>query len=72
MSMKVLGEEHQDTLLVMNALDATYRDMKRLDDAQCLHERATAVRKKFLGEGHPDTLWSMTSLASTMWDQMPR
>jgi tetratricopeptide (TPR) repeat protein len=63
---RVLGPEHPDTLLAMNNLAETRRDLGDLDGARQLHEQALASCRQVLGEDHPNTLTSMSNLALTL------
>ncbi len=65
---RALGEEHPDTLMSMNNLAETLRDLGDTSRARELHETALAVRRRVLGEEHPDTLNSMSNLAALLWD----
>jgi tetratricopeptide (TPR) repeat protein len=58
-----LGPDHPDTLMSMNNLAGTYRDLGRFADALKLHEETLALQKAKLGPDHPDTLFSMHNVA---------
>ena len=62
-----LGEEHPDTLTVMNNLAETLRQAGDLPGARALEEKTLEIRRRVLGEEHPDTLTSMNNLAGTLW-----
>jgi tetratricopeptide (TPR) repeat protein len=62
---RVLGDDHPDTLTVMNNVAATRRALGDLHGAHDLHEQTLTARRRVLGEDHPDTLASMNNLAST-------
>jgi Tetratricopeptide repeat len=67
--MRVLGEEHPDTLASMANLASTYRNQGRWTEAEELEVQVMRTRKRVLGEEHPSTLTSMANLASTFWKQ---
>lgn len=58
-----LGQEHPDTLTLMNNLAGAYCALGQLDKALALHEQTLALSRAILGEEHPDTLTSMNNLA---------
>ncbi|MCP4658439.1 MAG: tetratricopeptide repeat protein [bacterium] len=60
------GEEHPETLTVMNNLAETLRAQGELAAARQLHEQVLAVRRRVLGPEHPHTLNSMKNLAQTL------
>jgi putative hemolysin len=64
-SLRVLGEEHSDTLTSMANLASTYWNQGRWKEAEELQAKATETCKRVLGEEHPSTLTSMANLAST-------
>jgi len=64
-----LGEEHPDTLTVMNNLAGTLRAQGDLLGARTLQEKVRDIRHRVLGEEHPDTLTAMNNLAHTLWTQ---
>ncbi|RSL64168.1 hypothetical protein CEP51_013189 [Fusarium floridanum] len=64
-TLKVLGEEHPDTLTSMANLASTFRNQGRWKEAEELEVGVMETRKRVLGEEHPDTLTSMVNLAST-------
>lgn len=64
--VRVLGEEHIDTLVGKSHLASMLRQMHRLAEAQFLEECVTETRLRLLGEDHPDTLSSQASLAATL------
>ncbi|CAF9922484.1 MAG: hypothetical protein ALECFALPRED_002096 [Alectoria fallacina] len=84
-SLRVLGQEHPDTLSSMASLASTYRNQgrwneaeklevqvmetRRWNEAEKLEVQVIKTRKRVLGQEHPDTLSSMTSLASTYRNQ---
>ncbi|TKW55178.1 Kinesin light chain [Colletotrichum tanaceti] len=72
-SLKLLneihGEEHPDTLSIMNNLALTYRERGRYKEAEELGIQVLETRIRVLGDEHPDTLISMNNLASTYLNQ---
>jgi tetratricopeptide (TPR) repeat protein len=68
-SLRVLGQEHPDTLASMNNLASTYWNQGRLKEAEELEVQVMETRKRVLGQEHPSTLTSMANLASTYWNQ---
>ncbi|KAF2709646.1 putative kinesin, partial [Pleomassaria siparia CBS 279.74] len=63
--LRVLGQEHEDTLCSMSLAGSTYKLRDRWDAAEKLEVQVMETRKKKLGENHPSTLTSMANLAST-------
>jgi tetratricopeptide (TPR) repeat protein len=61
---RMLGDEHPDTLHLMNDLAATRGKLGEFQGAHQLFEQALAGRRRVLGDDHPDTLWSMNNLAT--------
>jgi TIR domain-containing protein/tetratricopeptide repeat protein/NB-ARC domain-containing protein len=62
---RVLGDDHPDTLRLMNNLAALRNALGDLVGARQLHEQALAGRRRVLGDDHPETLNSMNNLAMT-------
>ena len=67
--LRVLGEEHPDTLAVMSNLAGTVFEQGDRAGARKLHEQVLAVRLRVLGEEDPKTLKSMNNLATTLYEQ---
>ena len=65
-NIRVLGEEHPDTLTSMANLTLTCLDQGCWKQAEELDVRVMETRKRVLGEEHPDT---MANLVSTYRDQ---
>lgn len=63
------GEEHPNTLVVLDHLAATIQAQGDLADARKLRESVLAIRRRVLGEQHPATLSSMNDLAATLRTQ---
>ena len=61
-SLRVLGQEHPDTLTSMNNLAFTWRTQGRDNEAWKLMEECFLLRKLKLGADHPDTVSSLTTL----------
>ena len=59
---RVLGEEHPDTLTIMNSLMVTYIGQEQRDEAEELGKLVIEKRRRILGEEHSDTLSTMTNL----------
>ncbi|KAK7177600.1 TPR domain protein (kinesin light chain) [Paraphaeosphaeria sporulosa] len=71
---KVLGQEHEDTVLSMEMVGLVYNLEGQWDAAEELQVQVTETRKSKLGPDHPDTLTSMANLATTYmsegrWEQ---
>jgi len=64
--LRVLGEEHPDTLSSMSSLAEMLRAQGNLEGARDLHEKALDVRSRVLGDQHPDTRESVVNLAATL------
>ena len=62
--IRVLGEDHPDTLTSRNNLAAAYQSAGDLNRAIPLHEQTLTDRTRVLGEDHPDTLASRNNLAA--------
>jgi tetratricopeptide (TPR) repeat protein len=67
--MRVLGEDHPDTLTSMANLASTYRNQGRWRESESLGVQVMETSMSVLGEDHPDTLASMANLASTYRNQ---
>ena len=61
--IRVLGEDHPNTLTILNNLAGAYESAGRLDEAITLYEQVLTDRIRVLGEDHPDTLTSRNNLA---------
>jgi len=62
---RVLGDDHPDTLNVMNNLAVSLENLGDLEGANDLQQRLLTARRRVLGTDHPDTLTSMNNLAVT-------
>ncbi|CAE6539782.1 unnamed protein product [Rhizoctonia solani] len=58
------GEDHEDTLLIMNNLATVYSDLGRHDEAEILQVQLVESSKRVLGEEHESTLTRIADLAS--------
>ncbi|QRW06373.1 kinesin light chain [Ceratobasidium sp. AG-Ba] len=65
---QVLGEEDTNTLLSMNNLALTYRQLGKYRDAVVLQEQLVDIRKRVSGHEHRYILIAMSNLASTYYD----
>lgn len=61
-----LGQNHPDTLTVMNNLAVTLWSLGELAQARRLHEQVLAIRLRVMSEEHPDILSSMSNLAEAL------
>ena len=59
---RLLGDEHPETLALMNNLGVSYTDAGRYAEAESLYERVVSVKKRILGDDHPSTLISIHAL----------
>ena len=62
-SIRVLGEDHPDTLTSRNNLAGAYLSAGRITEAIALFEQVLPDRIRVLGEDHPHTLASRNNLA---------
>ncbi|KAJ7892624.1 hypothetical protein B0H13DRAFT_2276744 [Mycena leptocephala] len=62
---RVLGDDHPDTLSIMNELASTYFQLDNLRKAEELYVEILEKRKRVLSDDHPDTLQTMGNLALT-------
>ena len=62
-SIRILGEDHPDTLTSRNKLAYVYHAAGRLNEAITLYEQVLTDSIRILGEDHPDTLTSRDNLA---------
>jgi tetratricopeptide (TPR) repeat protein len=67
--VRILGDDHPDTLSVMNDLAVPLRDQGKLPEAAAIQTEVLEKRKRVLGDDHPDTLSAMNNLANTLSDQ---
>ncbi|OHW96412.1 TPR domain protein [Colletotrichum incanum] len=62
-SLRLLGEEHPDTLTSMHNLAFTWKDLKQWEDATQLLQDCARRRESVLGVDHPDTVSSAEALS---------
>ncbi|MFT5423598.1 MAG: serine/threonine protein kinase/tetratricopeptide (TPR) repeat protein [Phycisphaerales bacterium] len=62
--IRVLGEEHLDTLDSISSLATLYNHQARYTEAEPLYQKTLEIRIRVLGEEHPSTLSSMNNLAT--------
>jgi len=67
MSEKVLGEEHPDLIVYLDALTRHYRLQQRYTDAMPWAERALAVAEKFYGTQHPYLATALNSFGELLY-----
>lgn len=60
--IRMLGNDHPDTLINMNNLAFTWKSQGRAIEAITLMERCIQLRKQVLGPGHPYTEASLEAL----------
>jgi len=63
---RILGSEHQDTLISMDNLAMTLLAEGDLSGAREKQEQVLEIARRVLGNEHPDTLTSMNNLAMTL------
>jgi tetratricopeptide (TPR) repeat protein len=63
------GEEHPNTLTVMDNLASVYKNKKQWKEAEKLSLQVIRTRKRVQGIRHPETLSSIADLESTYRDQ---
>jgi hypothetical protein len=68
-SLRVLGEEHPDTLTARLSLAGTLHAQGDLAGARQHEEQVLEARRRLLGEEHPDTLTARNNLAGTLHAQ---
>ena len=66
---RLLGEQHPDTLSIMNDLADLYQKQGKYAKAEPLFAQVLQARHRLLGDEHPDTLRSMSNLAYVYMDQ---
>ncbi|KAK6706715.1 hypothetical protein SNK05_010594 [Fusarium graminearum] len=66
---RILGDEHPDTIRVMNNLAITLGNQGKLDEAASMMKEVLEKRQRILGDKHPDTISAMSNLANTLGDQ---
>ncbi|KAL9074933.1 MAG: hypothetical protein Q9157_004203 [Trypethelium eluteriae] len=66
---KLLGPEHEATLLSMGQVGSVYRDQGRWTKAEELDVQVMEKSKQVLGSEHQDTLIRINNLVLTYWNQ---
>jgi len=66
---RVLGEEHQFTLIFMRDLADVYVNQGRHDEAERLYLKTLGIYERVLGEAYPGTLDTMVALALMYGDR---
>ena len=61
--IRILGNDHPDTLISRDNLAGAYQDAGRLNEAITLYEQTLADSTRILGDDHPNTLASRNNLA---------
>ena len=69
---RVLGEDHRETIVAVNALANVYWYQQRYREAEPLYQDVVEQRQRTLGEEHPDTLMAKFDLASNYAHQPER
>ena len=64
--LRILGEEHKDTLASMSNLSSMYKQQGRHDEAQALAFRSLEISARVLGEDHPDTIVSIANCGNLL------
>lgn len=67
--MRILSDEHPDTLTTMHNLASIYWDQGRTAEAAGIQEEVLQNCRRVLGDEHPGTLATMYNLATTYWRQ---
>lgn len=66
---ETLGDEHRDTLLVMNSLAGVLHKAKRLEEAEALYVLALEGMLKVFGDEHPDVMIMRSNLTMLFHEQ---
>jgi tetratricopeptide (TPR) repeat protein len=61
--VRLLGEDHPDTLTTINNLAAAYKSAGAIDKSVSMLERVSVASIEVLGADHPNTLGAMYNLA---------
>ena len=64
--IKLLGENHEMSLLTLSNLANSTSHMGKYKEAKALHQRVFEARKQILGPKHPSTLTSMNNLGTVL------
>lgn len=63
---KAYGEEHDNTLRIMNEVGAALNKQGSYEEAETTHRKARALNQKVFGNEHPKTLLSMSNLGQAL------
>ena len=66
--LKILGDEHSQTLSTANNYAATLIDLERFEEAKTLLLKTMPVARRVLGENHELTLWMREAYAAALCD----
>ena len=66
MRLRVLGEQHPDTLATKSHIGDVYRDEGKYAQAETLFATAVDGRRRALGPEHPDTADAMAAVGGVM------
>lgn len=66
---KILGKEHPDVAIGLDALAGLYYKTERYSEAEPLYMRALEIREKALGEDHIDVALSLSYLAQLYYEK---
>ena len=66
--MRLLGEEHRDTLISVNNLAATLFKLKRFEEAKSLLRKIMPVARRVLGENYELTIAMRMSYAQSLYN----
>ncbi|KAI5790415.1 hypothetical protein FPQ18DRAFT_367715 [Pyronema domesticum] len=67
--VKLLGEEHVDTLQAMGTVAVLLSSNGKLKEAEEMHTKVVEARIGVLGEEHPDTLKAIDNITTTLHNQ---
>jgi tetratricopeptide (TPR) repeat protein len=68
MTEAAYGPDHPTVALALNNLAQILRDLRQLQAARPLQERALAISQAAYGPGHPDVALALKNLASILLD----
>ena len=67
-SLRLLGEEHRDTIISVNNLAATLFKLKRFEEAKSLLRKIMPVARRVLGENYELTIAMRMSYAQSLYN----
>ena len=67
--LKLVGEEHEDTLLAANNYASTLRKLERFEEAKALLRKVMPVARRVLGEDNDLTLKMRFNYAKAVYDE---